>query len=222
MMNVQSEPDSPDEVGFTPKRGRPNKAQVAAIERSILGVARQLFLSDGYANTAMDAIASAAGVSKGTLYSRYPDKPTLFKAIVAEMLARSPALTTDAVIFGNGAPAEQLYRFGTFYIERLLAPESMAFARLIDAEADNFPELALEFKEQGYSKATARLAACIESSCRTHGWPVTDPHTLATVYISGLTGWVQQERRARTLSTEECSAFVGRFVSLIVGGRPTW
>ncbi len=221
-MSVRSKVAHYEDVSFTPKRGRPNKAQVAAIERSILGMARQLFLSDGYANTAMDAIATAAGVSKGTLYSRYPDKPSLFKAIVSEMLARSPALTSDAIIFGKGSAAEQLYRFGTFYVGRLLTPEAIAFGRLIDAEADKFPELALEFKEQGYSRATQRLAARIESSCRADGWPASDPQAVATAYISGLTGWVQQERRARNLSKEDCDAFVGRFVGLIVGGRSVW
>ncbi len=221
-MSRQPRKTDTKDVGFTPKRGRPTKDQVAAIERSILGVARRLFLSDGYANTAMDAIATAAGVSKGTLYSRYPDKKTLFKAIVSEMLARSPTLTTDEAIFGEGSAPEQLYRFGTVYVSRILEPESMAFGKLIVAEADNFPELAIEFHVQGYSKAISRLAVRIADACSNDGWPATDPQTLATTFVSALTGWVQQEHRVRSLSEEECSAFVGRLVALISGGRPTW
>jgi TetR/AcrR family transcriptional repressor of mexJK operon len=222
MSELRSEAGLESISGFQPRRGRPTKEQVAAIERSILDVGRQLFLSEGYANTAMDAIATSAGVSKGTLYARYPDKPALFRAIVSEMLARSRDLVTDDKVFGRGAAPEQLYRFGTLFLERMLTVEAIAFDKLIIAEAENFPELAIEFHEQGYVKAVRRLADRVAANTREEGWPSSDPFTVATAFIAALIGWVRREGRIRELSPDDCNAFVGRLVALLMGGRSAW
>ena len=211
-----------EEQPFTPKRGRPTKVQVAAIDRSILNVARNLFLTEGYANTRMEAIAASIGISKATLYSRYPDKPTLFSAIVSDMLTRSSNLVSDDTLFGAGSTAEQLFRFGSLFLERMLTTDAVAFDKLIISEADKFPELALEFHEQGYVKAVRRLAERIEFLEQKQGWPTTDSLGLATVFIAGLIGWVRREGRVRTLSRADCDAFAARSVALLVGGRTAW
>jgi TetR/AcrR family transcriptional repressor of mexJK operon len=210
------------EAGFTPKRGRPTKEQVSAIDQSILDVARQLFLSEGYANTAMDTIATSAGVSKGTLYARYADKPALFRAVVSKMLDTSRPLSTDELVFGSGPVAEQMYRFGSIFLERMLTPDAMGFDKVINAEAHNFPELALEFAQQGYEAVVRRLSARIDATTRDEGWPASDPHTMAKAYVTGLTGWVRQEARTRALTKADCDAYASRLVALLVGGRPAW
>ena len=63
---------------------------------AILSSARELFLSDGYARTSMDAIAARAGVSKQTVYSHFADKDTLFAAVVASL--RSEAGANQALV----------------------------------------------------------------------------------------------------------------------------
>ncbi len=220
--DLRSEAALASTSGFQPKRGRPTKDQVAAIERTILDVGRQMFLSEGYANTAMDTIATSAGVSKGTLYSRYPDKPALFRAIVTAMLTRSPDLATDQAVFGKGSSQQQLHRFGTVFLERMLTADTIAFDKLIIAEADNFPELALEFHEQGYVKAVQRLGDRLSEATREEGWEASEPYVLATTFIAALIGWVRREGRIRTLSKEDCNVFVSRLVALLAGGRSAW
>ncbi len=49
---------------------------------SLLGAARTAFEAKGYAATRMSDIAAAAGVSHGTVYTYFPDKPAVFKAVV--------------------------------------------------------------------------------------------------------------------------------------------
>ncbi|MET0377165.1 MAG: TetR/AcrR family transcriptional regulator [Rhizorhabdus sp.] len=195
---------------------------MAAIERTILDVGRQMFLSGGYANTAMDAIATSAGVSKGTLYARYPDKPALFRAIVTAMLTGSTDSATDQMVFGKGSSQQQLYQFGTVFLERMMTPDAIAFDKLIIAEAEQFPELALEFHEQGYVKAVRRLGDRIAQVTKEEGWEASDPTSLATTFIAALIGWVRREGRIRALSKNDCNAFVSRLVALFVGGRSAW
>ena len=46
--------------------------------RQILDGAREVFRAKGYEGASMDAIAKAAGVSKGTLYVYFTNKDELF------------------------------------------------------------------------------------------------------------------------------------------------
>ena len=52
----------------------------------LLEAARELFLRLGFSPVTTDAIASAAGVSKATLYRYFPSKERLFREIVLEVL----------------------------------------------------------------------------------------------------------------------------------------
>ena len=57
----------------------------------ILCAATELFLRDGYAETSIDSILELSGGSKATLYSYFPTKDDLFRAVidaVEQVLAR--------------------------------------------------------------------------------------------------------------------------------------
>jgi AcrR family transcriptional regulator len=49
----------------------------------VLDAALELFLERGYEGTSMDAIASAAGVTKPVVYACFPGKDELFRALLA-------------------------------------------------------------------------------------------------------------------------------------------
>jgi AcrR family transcriptional regulator len=49
----------------------------------VLDAALELFLERGYEGTSMDAIASAAGVTKPVVYACFPGKDQLFRALLA-------------------------------------------------------------------------------------------------------------------------------------------
>jgi AcrR family transcriptional regulator len=55
----------------------------------ILDGARAVFLAEGFDGASMEAIAHAAGVSKGTLYTYFKGKDELFTSLVAAYQNRS-------------------------------------------------------------------------------------------------------------------------------------
>src|SRR5579871_4959390 len=68
--------------------GRPTRDAAATLGPRILDAATSLFLRDGYAATSMESIAAAAGVSKRTLYKRFPEKPALLRAAIAALIEK--------------------------------------------------------------------------------------------------------------------------------------
>jgi TetR/AcrR family fatty acid metabolism transcriptional regulator len=64
----------------------------ASTRRRVLAAAMEVFAREGYHAARMDAIAAAAGVSKGALYFHFPGKLPLFSALVDEFAAE---LATD-------------------------------------------------------------------------------------------------------------------------------
>lgn len=208
---------------FQPKRGRPTQAQIVAIEKNILAVAREMFLRDGYATTTIDMVVAQARVSKGTVYARYPTKADLFHAIVEERIAAwslEPDETTD--IAEDADVREILYRSGMAIVNASLQPEVMAFGRLIAAESERFPELTQEFYKQGWTRMVDQLSVRIEDGARRSGWKIGHAVDVATAFQSILVGWCEGEARVRGAGPDVRKAFVERIVGIFVDGHSAW
>ena len=71
--------------------------------------AREVFLRDGFEGASVDDIARAAGVSKATLYSYFPDKRLLFME-VATRQCKEQAQTSIENIDSSHPPRQVLSR----------------------------------------------------------------------------------------------------------------
>lgn len=67
-----------------------------ATTAALLVAARELFASDGYAATSIDAVAAKAGVTKGAVYHHYSGKRELFAAVFTDEHERMLDTTTAA------------------------------------------------------------------------------------------------------------------------------
>ena len=65
------------------KRGRPRDP---GVEDAALGAARDLLVEKGFSGCTIAAVAQQAGVGKGTIYLRWPDKEALVVDAMAEVL----------------------------------------------------------------------------------------------------------------------------------------
>lgn len=83
-------------------RRRDERAREPAFER-LLKAGAELFASEGFAAASLDAVAAAAGVTKGSLYHHFSGKADLFEAVfertaaeLSERVAAAAARKRDA------------------------------------------------------------------------------------------------------------------------------
>lgn len=98
--------------GIIDRMARMTRAERQAGTRaSILSVARDRFLRDGYAATSLDQIAEDAGYSKGAVYSNFRDKPNLCREVLLGIHAEKLA-EVAAIAAGPGEVDELLIALG--------------------------------------------------------------------------------------------------------------
>lgn len=107
---------------------------------TILDVAAQSFLENGYAGTTMSGIAAALGGSKGTLWSYFPSKELLFAAVIERV---SSSFRAELTLILNPADAFELAleRFCAQFLRKVTSAEAIALHRLVIGEAARFPEV---------------------------------------------------------------------------------
>jgi AcrR family transcriptional regulator len=90
---------------------RPERADAARNRRRVLDTAAALFAEHGVAAVAMDDIARAAGVGKGTLFRRFGDRQGLLLALLDDAERRlQDAMLHGPPPLGPGAPADERLR----------------------------------------------------------------------------------------------------------------
>jgi AcrR family transcriptional regulator len=118
----------------------------------VLEVAKGKFLSAGYRETSLDAIANDAGVAKKTLYCHFGSKAGLFDAIVRTLAdawveeLRKIVASDNGVVAVLEAAALHLLDVGTrsdmIELHRLLLLESRRFPALVDTYRDRCGKIA--------------------------------------------------------------------------------
>lgn len=118
-----------------------------------------LFLHDGYASTSMEAVAASAGVSKRTLYKRFPDKAALLREAVASLITRW--LPGFEAVLDEQPLQPALLHAARRMLAVALAPEALALHRLLVAEVARFPEIVHAVHDAGAAVGIMRIAALL-------------------------------------------------------------
>ncbi len=129
--------------------------------QQVLNGAREVFLRDGFEGASVDDIARAAGVSKATLYSYFPDKRLLFME-VAQTECNSMADRALELIDDTKPPREVLTVAASQIVPFLLSEFAQRIFRICMAERDRFPELGRAFYAAGPEMGRKRLAEYLE------------------------------------------------------------
>lgn len=141
----------------------PGRPKDLAKREAILEAAKSLFLSLGYANTSMDAVASAAGVSKLTVYSHFTDKQTLFAAAV---MATCQIQLPDLIFaYPDGVPVEEvLLKIARGFQALISSDEAVKLSRLIMAQGSHDPGFGQYFYEAGPKQVLAGMEALLRQA----------------------------------------------------------
>ncbi len=154
-------------------------------DEAIIAAASMLFRDRGY-NASIDDIAAAAGVSKQTVYVRYPSKEELFSEVVRQTADQlvGPLLAADA----DKAPRTVLTEFGVQYCEVLFDPDRVAMMRLMIGQAAQFPDLARRYFEGGAFYVRSLLAQYLERQNVRGRISVEEPHDAASQFLGLIKG----------------------------------
>jgi len=114
----------------------------------VLDAATSIFLEHGFSAATTDMIQKKAGVSKATVYSRYPNKEALF----IEVIENECASLTDKVKtieFNTDSIDQGLRDIGYEYLTIILSPSGLALYRVIVAESQRFEGVGKAFYSAG-------------------------------------------------------------------------
>jgi len=137
--------------------GRPSRAAALELRNRILEVATELFLSEGYGSTSIEAVARRAGISKRTFYHRFEDKAALFAAVVHRIIEQARPPPGVPLLEGNTL-RQILRRLAGLLLRAALEPQAIALHRLVTAESARFPNLVRAVHEEGWAQqATAMI-----------------------------------------------------------------
>lgn len=105
-------------------RAGTERAQQAERTRDrLVDTACRLFALDGFAPTSMDAIAEAAGVTKGALYHHFSDKRAVYVACYHAAHARLGETVDAIALDGRGRDAFDVFVEGTVLFLRTVITE---------------------------------------------------------------------------------------------------
>lgn len=110
---------------MTVKRLRERQAE--ATRELLVAIARERFVEQGYAATAMDDIVQRAGVAKGALYHHFSGKDALFKAVYDVVLDETAGAVMAAALAEEDAWAALRAGLSAF-LDACLQP---AFRRIV-------------------------------------------------------------------------------------------
>lgn len=158
---------------------RPRPHGAGTKRGAILDAAVDLLLSRGYDGTSMDAVAATAGVSKTTVYAHFEDKDALFRAVMAHAAEVLIPNINEAIATGDADPVERLTLALAAVVQSSIAPELVAFFRVMIAEHDRRTQFAGVIEQArraaGAPDVVSVLAPFIEAVASARGVSVDDP-----------------------------------------------
>jgi AcrR family transcriptional regulator len=145
--------------------GRPSRAAALELRDRILEVATDLFLTEGYGSTSIEAVAGRARISKRTFYHRFDDKAALFAAVVHRIIEqlRPPP---EVPLLEGATLQEILRRLAGLILRAALSAQAMALHRLVTAESVRFPNLVRAVYDEGAQEATVLIGDLLARELR--------------------------------------------------------
>jgi AcrR family transcriptional regulator len=143
------------------------QAQAQRSRERIVAVARDRFLTDGYASTTVAAIARDAGVSVETVYKAFGGKPGLVRAIMAKALEGAGPVPaerrSDQLTDTEADPRKIIHGWTRLAME--VAPRGAPIALLVRDAGATDPQMAKLYEEI----ELARLARMTDNARRFAG-----------------------------------------------------
>jgi TetR/AcrR family transcriptional repressor of mexJK operon len=167
-----------------PGVGRPTRAQQEQRHEELLDVALDIFLERGFEQTTMEEIAIQVGMSKRTVYARYDDKASLFKAAVRRAIERYTVPREAVEAIATDDLEETLAAIARQRIANVATPVATKLQRILSAQSYRFPELFNDAFEEGAGPTVSFLSDLFVRYNAQGEINVTEPQRAATAFLS--------------------------------------
>jgi AcrR family transcriptional regulator len=158
------------------KDARPHELLAAALEQ---------FVDRGYAATRLEDVARRAGVSKGTLYLYFENKQELFKAVVRENIVQVIGQAEiDLAAADTTSCSELLRTMLRRWWTDVAATRASGLAKLMMAEAGNFPEIAQFYNDEVILRGRALIGSILTRGIERGEFVAVDTDTMTHVLIA--------------------------------------
>jgi AcrR family transcriptional regulator len=166
-------------------RGRPQQRSDEETRAIITASARHEFSHSGFAATGMENVARRAGVSTKTLYRLFPNKATLFEAMVAERIETFESIVKLRACDGSDvetALADALQ----VCADLMLAGDVIALQRVVLADSDKLPDVAETFFQKAITPTQNALANWLQAQQKRGTIELDDANSAAGMLLGML------------------------------------
>lgn len=149
-------------------------------------------MEQGFDGVSMDAIATAAGVSKQTIYSHFGGKEDLFREVVAQKCLSYEL--SEEFLDPERPIADMLEEIGDRFLNLLLSEDAICVHRLLIESGDRHPRLASLYYAEGPERMKALVTGYLRAQSKRGRFPVTDFAAAASQWLHMVKG--EQHMRA--------------------------
>lgn len=149
----------------------------------VIDGARTVIVAKGFEGASVDDIAREAGISKATMYRYFPDKSSLFQAVMSRECQRQAGAVAE--IGDCCGPIEAiLHDFARAHLAFILSDFAIDAFRTTVAESARFPALARDFYERRISKTREALLPLMRSAAERGTLALDDPEQAAVRFLA--------------------------------------
>ncbi len=199
------------------RAGRPTERDARRKSEAVLEVATDLFVARGFNGTTMEAVAQTADIGKQALYQRYPDKDSLFSAVI-DRLKDDEAFHPPSV--PDDAPASAGLRL---WLGAILAdcarPKSVIICKLVMREGHRFPLLPPFMTDLALERFVVPLAGFIDGRRRAGEIRKIEPMAVAAMCVDLIFAEITRAMfRDTPLTPDEIAGAADRIADLAFRG----
>lgn len=205
-----------------PGAGRPTREQAEARLNQLLDTALDHFLEKGFEQATIEAIAGQVGMTKRTVYAKFPDKVALFRAALS-LAADRYAVTTQEIAACDTRDLEQtLCNLAFLRIDKVATPNGVRLQRILQTESYRFPDLSDFAFERGAKETLIYLSRLLKRETKAGRLAISDPDRAAGVFMAMVVSTpVRFILAGRPMPRDEMESLVAFAVRLFLDGART-
>ena len=187
--------------GAARRRGRPRRGEAVQLDDELLKHALGHFLERGFDGTTINAITASFGMSKQTVYARYGDKMTLFRASLERAIDEWLVPLDGLAGLESDDLEATLIDVARAIVSTLMSPAGLQLIRITNAESYRMPEIGAYTYRHGQERIALFLSDLFRRRIFANAVECPDLDDLATTFLNLMSG--PARRRAWGLAEDE-------------------